>query len=110
MTSGRIVYFSPFENATNTYVDLQKSIWSDLGYEVKPMRDMVRSAKALSSLLDPSNVLCLHWPELQAFLIRGGRPRMSLRGHLRIVAFMLLALLCRPKVVYHVHDQQVHNA
>lgn len=104
------VLLSPFTNTTNPYIDLQKQLLRDIGYDVRPLSMRYLLGGGIVDLFRRSNLLMLHWIELRAFIDNGERVVPRLRGLPVVLLYCALMALSRAKVVYVVHDHAVHNA
>jgi beta-1,4-mannosyltransferase len=105
----RVAYLSPFTNTTNRYIDLQKQILRDCGYEVQPLSiKSVLTGKAMG-IMNARNLMLFHWLETRPFQWRGAHPSISLKGLLEFFFYALLMAVARAKVVYFVHDHAVHD-
>ncbi|TDV17100.1 glycosyltransferase family 1 protein [Paraburkholderia caballeronis] len=105
------VLMSPFTNTTNPYIDLQKQLLEDLGYDVLPLsvRSLFRDGRIVD-VFRRSTVLVFHWIELRAFTKGGRTVLLSPKGLAVLAFYCALMALGRAKVVYFVHDHAVHNA
>lgn len=104
------VLLSPFTNTTNPYIDLQKQLLRDIGYEVRPLSLRYLLRGGFVDLFRRSTVLMLHWIELRAFIDRGRGVVPRLRGLPVVLLYCALMALGRARVVCFVHDHAVHNA
>ncbi|MCG5075495.1 glycosyltransferase [Paraburkholderia tagetis] len=104
------VLLSPFTNTTNPYIDLQKQLLRDIGYEVRPLSLRYLLRGGFVDLFRRSTVLMLHWLELRAFVDTGRGVVPRLRGVPVVLLYCALMALGRARVVCFVHDHAVHNA
>lgn len=104
------VLLSPFTNTTNPYIDLQKQLLRDIGYDVRPLSLRYLLRGGFVDLFRRSTVLMLHWIELRAFVDRGRGVVPRLRGLPVVLLYCALMVLGRARVVCFVHDHAVHNA
>jgi beta-1,4-mannosyltransferase len=104
------VLMSPYMLARNRYVEIQKTLLRDLGYDVRPMslKNLLRGA--FFQLFRSKNIVVFHWLELRAFKQRGVNMVWSPTGCVIFAFYCLVALLGRAKVVYFVHDHAVHDS
>lgn len=101
---------SPFTNTTNPYIELQKQLLRDVGYDVRPLSIRYLLSGGIVDLFRRPNLLVLQWIELRAFIDNGQRVVPRLRGLPAVLLYCVLMALSRAKVVYVVHDHAVHNA
>ncbi|WP_321956590.1 hypothetical protein [Paraburkholderia bannensis] len=101
---------SPFTNTTNPYIDLQKQLLCDIGYDVRPLSVRYLMGGGIVDLFRHPNLIVLHWIELRAFTDNGRRVVPRLRGLPVVMLYCVLMALSRAKVVCVVHDHAVHNA
>ncbi|WP_028218265.1 glycosyltransferase family protein [Paraburkholderia oxyphila] len=104
------VLLSPFTNTTNPYIDLQKQLLRDIGYDVRPLSLRYLLRGGCFDLFRRSTVLMLHWIELRAFIDKGQGVVPRLRGLPVVLLYCALMALGRARVVCFVHDHAVHNA
>ncbi|QBR00277.1 glycosyltransferase [Paraburkholderia pallida] len=104
------VLLSPFTNTTNPYIDLQKQLLRDIGYDVRPLSLRYLLRGGCFDLFRRSTVLMLHWIELRAFIDKGRGVVPRLRGLPVVLLYCTLMALGRARVVCFVHDHAVHNA
>ena len=104
------VLLSPFTNTTNPYIDLQKQLLRDIGYDVRPLSLRYLLRGGFADLFRRSTVLMLHWIELRAFIDTGRGVVPRPRGLPVVLLYCALMALGRARVVCFVHDHAVHNA
>jgi beta-1,4-mannosyltransferase len=104
------VLMSPYTLARNSYVEVQKTLLRDLGYDVTPMSLKSLLRGAIFQLFRPKNVVVFHWLELRPFKQRGVRMVLSPTGCVIFAFYCLIAAIGRAKVVYFVHDHAVHDS
>ncbi|CAB3806921.1 hypothetical protein LMG28688_06443 [Paraburkholderia caffeinitolerans] len=104
------VLLSPFTNTTNPYIDLQKQLLRDIGYDVRPLSLRYLLRGGFVDLFRRSTVLMLHWIELRAFIDKGRGVVPRLRGVPVVLLYCALMALGRARAVCFVHDHAVHNA
>lgn len=105
-----LVYITPFHMPTNAYIEMQKALVSECGFEPRPLsvRHLLLEG-GWKGLLRRRNLVMAQWIEMRAFRWRASHPRLSLRG-LGVFLFYLAVLrLARARVVYVVHDHAVHD-
>ncbi|WP_434111016.1 glycosyltransferase [Paraburkholderia caffeinilytica] len=103
------VMMCPFTNPTNRYIQIQKDLYSSIGYEVVPLSIKGLLNGGFSQLLKPGNILVFHWLEYRPFKRDKGTARLSLPGSLLFAFYCSLMLIGRAKVVYFIHDHAVHD-
>ena len=104
------VLLSPFTNTTNPYIDLQKQLLREIGYDVRPLSLRYLLRGGFIDLFRRSTVLMLHWIELRAFIDKGRGVVPRLRGLPVVLLYCALMAFGRARVVCFVHDHAVHNA
>jgi beta-1,4-mannosyltransferase len=105
----RIAFVSPFTNTTNRYIDLQKQILSDCGFDVRPLSIKSVLTGRSRGIMLAQNLMVFHWLETRPFKWKGAHPTISLKGLLEFCFYVLLMVVARAKVVYFVHDHAVHD-
>jgi beta-1,4-mannosyltransferase len=105
----RIAYLSPFTNTTNRYIDLQKQILQDCGFDVQPLSMKAVFKGQAMGIMNAQNLMLFHWLETRPFQWKGAHPSLSLKGLLEFLFYTLLMAVARAKVVYFVHDHAVHD-
>lgn len=103
------VLLSPFTNTTNPYIELQKALLADIGYDVRPMSVKALLRGGFVDLFRPSTVLVFHWIELRAFKSRKKAVVPSPAGLAVFAFYCVLMRFGRARTVYFVHDHAVHN-
>ncbi|MFL9988080.1 glycosyltransferase [Paraburkholderia sediminicola] len=103
------VMMCPFTNPTNRYIQIQKDLYSSIGYEVVPLSIKGLLNGGFSQLFKPDNILAFHWLEYRPFKRDKGTARLSLPGSLLFAFYCSLMLIGRAKVVYFIHDHAVHD-
>ncbi|HTH61515.1 MAG TPA: glycosyltransferase [Paraburkholderia sp.] len=103
------VLLSPYTNTTNPYIELQKALLTDIGYDVRPMSLKSLAQGGFVDVFRPGTVLVFHWLELRAFNCLGKEVVLSPRGLLVFAFYCLLMRVGRARTVYFVHDHAVHN-
>lgn len=104
------VLLSPFTNTTNPYIELQKALLAEIGYDVRPMSVRALLRGGFVDLFRPTTVLVFHWVELRAFAKDTKTVQLSPKGLLVFVFYCVLMRVGRARTVYFVHDHAVHNA
>jgi glycosyltransferase involved in cell wall biosynthesis len=105
-----VVYVTPFRMATNAYIEMQKALVSDCGFEPRPLsvRHLLLEG-GWRGLLQRRNLVLAQWIEMRAFRWRASQPRLSVRGLALFLFYLALLRLARAPVVYVVHDHAVHD-
>lgn len=105
-----VAYVTPFRMPTNAYIEMQKALAQECGFEPRPLslRHLLLEG-GLWGLMQRRNVVIAQWIEMRAFRWRGARTRLSLRGLLLFAFYLVLLRLARAVVVYVVHDHAVHD-
>jgi beta-1,4-mannosyltransferase len=103
------VMMCPFTNPTNRYIQIQKDLYSSIGYDVVPLSIKGLLNGGFSQLFKPDNILAFHWLEYRLFKREKGTARWSLPGSLLFAFYCSLMLIARAKVVYFIHDHAVHD-
>jgi glycosyltransferase involved in cell wall biosynthesis len=107
----RIVYVSPFDNPGNTYIKLQKMLWQDIGFDVRPFNlSLLLKRSGLQGIFNTNNIIALHWLESRPFLnLKPGR-YLQLKGLFAFLAYCLVLSIARARTVQFVHNHHVHDA
>lgn len=107
-TGDRDVYLSPFTNTTNPYIDLQKALLHDLGFEARPfsLRALLRGG---FRQLEKEPVVALHWLETRLFRRSGAGVSWSWTGAAEFAAYLTLIKTLRCRSVYFVHNHAIHD-
>jgi beta-1,4-mannosyltransferase len=103
------VMMCPFTNPTNRYIQIQKDLYSSLGYDVVPLSVKGLLKGGFLQLFKPNNILAFHWLEYRPFRREKGTARLSLTGSLLFAFYCSLMVIGRAKVVYFIHDHAVHD-
>ncbi|HEX7909381.1 MAG TPA: glycosyltransferase [Paraburkholderia sp.] len=103
------VMMCPFTNPTNRYIQIQKELYSSIGYDVVPLSIKGLLKGGFFQLFKPGNILAFHWLEYRPFKRDKGTARLSLTGSLLFALYCSLMLIGRAKVVYFIHDHAVHD-
>lgn len=105
-----VVYVTPFRMPTNAYIEMQKALVSECGFEPRPLalRHLLLEG-GWRGLMQPRNLVLAQWIEMRAFRWRASHPRLSLRGLALFFFYLGLLRLARAHVVYVVHDHAVHD-
>lgn len=103
------VMMSPFTNATNRYIEIQKDLYRSIGYDVVPLSIKGLLKGGFFQLFKPDNILAFHWLEYRPFGRKKGTARLSLPGSLLFAFYCSMMLIGRAKVVYFIHDHAVHD-
>jgi beta-1,4-mannosyltransferase len=105
----RLAFISPFTNTTNRYIELQKKILLDCGFEVRPLSlKAILSGQAIG-IMSPRNLMLFHWLETRPFQLNGANHVISIKGLVEFCIYALLMAVSRAKVVYFVHNHGVHD-
>ncbi|MFM0340773.1 glycosyltransferase family protein [Paraburkholderia fungorum] len=103
------VMMCPFTNPTNRYIQIQKDLYSSIGYDVVPLSIKGLLKGGFFQLFKPDNILAFHWLEYRPFKRDKGPAQLSIPGSLLFAFYCSLMLIGRAKVVYFVHDHAVHD-
>ena len=103
-------YVTPFTMSTNAYMEMQKALLRDCGFEPRPLsvRHLLLEG-GWRGLMDRRNLIVAQWIEMRGFRWRASYPRLSLRGLLVFLFYLLVLKLARAAVIYVVHDHAVHD-
>lgn len=104
------ILLSPYNLAHNTYIEIQKALFRDLGYDVQPLSVKNLMSGAFFHLFRSKTIVVFHWLELRAFRRKGAQVMLSPSGCALFAFYCLLMCLGRAKVVYFVHDHAVHDS
>jgi beta-1,4-mannosyltransferase len=105
----RIAFISPFTNTTNRYIDLQKQILSDCGFEVRPLSIKSIFKGQAMGIMSKKNLMLFHWLETRPFRWRGAHPEISITRLIEFSVYIFLMAIARAKIVYFIHDHAVHD-
>jgi glycosyltransferase involved in cell wall biosynthesis len=105
-----LAYVTPFTMSTNAYMEMQKALLRDCGFEPRPLsvRHLLFES-GWRGLMDCRNLIVAQWIEMRGFRWRASYPRLSLRGLLVFLFYLLVLKLARARVIYVVHDHAVHD-
>lgn len=113
------VYLSPFTNSTNSYIELQKDLLTELGYRPEPLSfkrwatAVLREAQADRSgsgkIPARGSVVALHWLETRLFRRKGARVVWSWFGVAEVLAYLAVIRGLRCRTVYFVHNHTIHD-
>jgi glycosyltransferase involved in cell wall biosynthesis len=105
-----LAYVTPFTMTTNAYMEMQKALLGECGFEPRPLsiRHLLLEG-GWRGLLDRRNVVMAQWIEMRAFRWRDSYPRLSPSGMLVFLFYLLTLKLARARVIYVVHDHAVHD-
>lgn len=105
-----MAYITPFRMPTNAYIEMQKALARDCGFEPRPLslRHLLLEGGGWG-LLQRRNIVIAQWLEMRAFRWHRGHPRLSLGGLLLFAFYVALLRASRAPVVYVVHDHAVHD-
>ena len=103
-------YVTPFTMSTNAYMEMQKALLTDCGFEPRPLsvRHLLLEG-GWRGLRDRRNLVMAQWIEMRGFRWRASYPRLSLRGLLVFLFYLLVLKLARAAVIYIIHDHAVHD-
>lgn len=104
-----VAFVSPFQNDENAYIELQKALLRDLGFDVRPLSISAVLRGRCFGLFQRRNVVLVHWLENRLFEVGAVDRGLSLSGACGFVAQATLLALARARVVYFVHDHAVHD-
>jgi beta-1,4-mannosyltransferase len=109
-SSRPLAYVTPFTMSTNAYMEMQKALLRDCGFEPRPLsvRHLLLEG-GWRGLMDRGNLIVAQWIEMRGFRWRASYPRLSLRGLLVFLFYLLVLKLARAGVIYVVHDHAVHD-
>jgi hypothetical protein len=91
-------------------MEMQKALLRDCGFEPRPLsvRHLLFES-GWRGLMDRRNLIMAQWIEMRGFRWRVSYPRLSLRGLLVFLFYLLVLKLARAVVIYVVHDHAVHD-
>lgn len=102
-------FISPFTNETNEYIELQKLILIECGFNVYPLNIRTLLSKKISYIFKKETVLLYHWIENRAFKNRGASKKLNYSGLLQWVVYLLLNIATPAKSVYFIHNHAAHD-
>lgn len=107
----RTVYLSPFDNPGNLYIERQKALWREIGFEVQPFTfGALRKRGAWRGVFDRKNAIAVHWLESRPFLAMKSGQNIQLKGLFAFFAYCLVLLVARARTIQFVHNHHVHDA
>ncbi len=109
----RVAYVTPFRMPTNRYMELQKALVHDSGFEARPFSvKHLFFEGGLWGLLKRRNIVLCQWLETRPFTpcTTTSALRLSPIGLGLYVVFLALLALTPATVVYVVHDHAVNDA
>ena len=106
----RIAYVTPFRLPSNRYMELQKALLSDCGYEPRPfsLRHLILEG-GIWGLLRRRNIVMVQWLETRPFGSGAAFTHLSTVGVLLFATYLILLAVSPAAVVYVVHDHAVHD-
>ncbi|MFW7414201.1 hypothetical protein [Demequina sp. SO4-18] len=104
-----IVFVSPFSNTENPYIARQQELLRGLGCEVRPLSLGSLVKGRCWGLASPRNVVLVHWLENRLFKKGRAQRRPSVTGAAQFCAYVTTLVIARARVVYVVHDHDVHD-
>lgn len=105
----KTAFISPFSNPSNSYIEIQKRILLECGYQVRPLTLRTIFSPDLPTLLSRDSTLIFHWIENRCFSHGKNNPRFSLIGFLIWATYFLITKLTRGESVYFIHNHAVHD-
>jgi glycosyltransferase involved in cell wall biosynthesis len=107
----RIVYLSPFTNPGNMYIERQKALWQDIGFDVQPFTlSLLLKPGGLRGILNRRNAIALHWLESRPFLNLQPGSRFQLKGLIAFLGYCCVLLIARARTIQFIHNHHVHDA
>jgi len=105
-----LAYVTPFTMTTNAYMEMQKNLLGECGFEPRPLsiRHLLLQG-GWRGLLDRRNIVVAQWIEMRAFRWRASYPGLSPSGIPVFLFYLLTLKLARARVIYVVHDHAVHD-
>lgn len=105
-----VAYVTPFSMPTNAYIEMQKALVAECGFEPRPLslRHLLLGG-GLWGLMQRRNLVLAQWLEMRAFRWRVSRPQLWLPGLLLFGFYLGLLAAARARVVYVIHDHSVHD-
>ncbi|MFW2513788.1 hypothetical protein ACNI3K_08410 [Demequina sp. SO4-13] len=104
-----IVFVSPFSNTENPYIARQQEVLRGLGCEVRPLSLGALLKGRCWGLTNSRNVVLVHWLENRLFKKGKAQRRVSVLGAAQFAVYVVTLALARARVVYVVHDHDVHD-
>jgi beta-1,4-mannosyltransferase len=104
-----IVYITPFRNTDNPYIERQKALLAELGFEVRPLSLRALLAGRCSGLLSRRNIVLVHWLESRVFELGVPERGISPLGATSFASYLIVLAVSRARVVYFVHNHSVHD-
>jgi beta-1,4-mannosyltransferase len=114
----KVVYLSPFTNSTNSYIELQKDLLTELGYRAEPLSFKHWATRLLgrntggaepSKVPGRDSIVALHWLETRLFRRNGAGVTWSWRGAAEVLAYLAVIRGLRCRTVYFVHNHTIHD-
>lgn len=105
----KTAFISPFSNPANSYIEIQKKILLECGYQIKPLTLKAIFSSQLPTLLSRNSTLIFHWIENRGFKQGTGGPTISASGLLIWAIYFLIAKFSRGESVYFIHNHAVHD-
>lgn len=102
-------FVSPFTNTTNRYIEMQKQLLRDCGFDVRPLNIKAVLTGQAWGIFRRDNVVAFHWLETRPFVWKGATPSLALKGSIEFLFYVLVMAIARARVVYFVHDHAVHD-
>ncbi|MFV0633113.1 hypothetical protein [Demequina sp.] len=106
---GGIAFVSPFTNTENPYIARQQEQVSAVGWQVRPLSLGALVRGRCWGLASRDNVVLVSWPENRIFTVAAVSRGLSAKGLAQFLAYAAVLALARARVVYVVHDHEVHD-
>ncbi len=105
------IYFSPFRNESNSYIEMQKALLRASGFNVQPLNLRALFTGKNFGIFHSRNIIVFHWLEARVFRRSGsgGGSKIDIIGLFTCLFYLGLIMLARAKVVYFVHDHAAHD-
>lgn len=104
-----IAFLLPFRSlGDNQYIELQKLLLTEIGYEVLPLNLRLLFGGAWRILLRRQTLVSLHW--FETVPLRASRLPLSVIGCMLFAFYVLLFWLMPARSVYFVHNHAAHDS
>ncbi|MBX2810663.1 MAG: hypothetical protein KTR25_02590 [Myxococcales bacterium] len=104
-----LAYISPLSSSENSYIQIQKELLEELGFEVRPLSIASAIKGQCFGIFRRKNVIMVHWLENRLFKLGTPSRGLSVGGLLSFAGLSTLLLIARSKTLYFVHNHSVHD-
>lgn len=105
----KTAFISPFSNPSNSYIEIQKRILLECGYQVRPLTLRTIFSPNLPALLSRDSILIYHWIENRCFSHGNKGPKFDLLGFFIWLTYFIVTKLSRGESVYFLHNHAAHD-